>query len=70
MPFIINSHALTGEKPCINKGFHELLKVKKKKKKKKKHILSSTAISLGSLKVGSCPSDDDSVQKILLSFSA
>ena len=25
MPHIINSHALTGEKPCINKEFHSLL---------------------------------------------
>ena len=25
MPFTVNSHALTAEKPCINKGFLELL---------------------------------------------
>ena len=25
MPHIINSHALTGEKPCINKAIHVLL---------------------------------------------
>ena len=25
VPYTINSHALTGEKPCINKGFHGML---------------------------------------------